>query len=203
MATVYGPDKFTVPTGPDAPDVPATIITLLDSMRPSLIGHASSIADRTAKYGRASASSIQAPAGTVVVSAELSAIWVKTSSTLDEWATIVQHSGPVRNTGQTSVNSDAWTLCRNVTVPDTGIYSVFAYASQEAWEPSDDKIREFQVNVNGSFIFGGSTTGHSYWRWTGSRTLALTKGEKIEQSVQQRSGQPLTIFTELTYQRLL
>ncbi|SCQ72737.1 Hypothetical protein PFR_JS17-2_2032 [Propionibacterium freudenreichii] len=202
MATVYGPDKYVTPTGPDAPDVPATIITLLDSMRPSLIGHASSIADRSAKYGRASASSIQAPAGTVVVSVELSAIWVKTSSTLDEWATIVQHSDPVRNIGQSSVDSDAWTLCRNGIVPDTGIYSVFSYFSEESWA-ADDKLRECKVTVNGDFVVGGSTTGHSFWRWTGSRTMALTKGEKIELSVQQRSGTPRTIFTELTYQRIL
>ncbi|MDK9332661.1 hypothetical protein FAM23868_002001 [Propionibacterium freudenreichii] len=203
MASVYGPDKLVVPTGPDAPDVPATIITLLDSMRPSLIGHASSIADRTAKYGRASASSIQAPAGTVVVSAEMSAIWMKSSDSLDQWATIVQHSDPVRNTGQSFVNSDVLTVCRNGIVPDTGIYSVYAYASEESGAAVDDKIRECEVAVNGSFIFGGSTTGSYYWRWTGARTLALTKGDKIEQLVQQRSGAGRTIFTELTYQRIL
>ncbi|MCT2990917.1 hypothetical protein [Propionibacterium freudenreichii] len=202
MATAYGPDKYVTPTGSDAPDVPATIITLLDSMRPSLIGHASSIADRTAKYGRASSSSIQAPAGTVVVSAEMSAIWVKSSDSLDQWATIIQHSDPVRNSGQSSVKSDEWTSCRNAIVPETGIYSLFAYSSEESWV-ADDKIRECKVTVNGDFAVGGSNTGHAFWRWTGSRTMALTKGEKIELSVQQRSGTDRTINTELTYQRIL
>lgn len=202
MATAYGPDKYVTPTGSDAPDVPATIITLLDSMRPSLIGHASNIADRTAKYGRASSSSIQAPAGTVVVSAEMSAIWVKTSDSLNEWATIVQHTNQIRNAGQTSVKSDEWTPCRNGVAPDTGVYTVYAYSSEESWA-EDDKLRECKVTVNGDFIFGGSNTGHAYWRWTGSRTMPLTKGDKIEQSVQQRSGTDRTIFTELTYQRIL
>ena len=132
------------------------------------------------------------------MSVELSAIWVKTSSTLDQWATIVQHSDPVRNTGQSFVNSDVWTVCRNGVVPDTGIYNVYAYASEESGAAVDDKIRESRVNVNGDFIFGGSTTGHFYWRWTGARTLSLTKGDKINQEVQQRSGAGLTINTELT-----
>ena len=97
-----------------------------------------------------------------------------------------------------------WTPCRNAVVPDTGIYTVYAYASEESGDAVvDDKIREFQVTVNGSSIFSGSTTGHYYWRWTGSRTLALTKGEKIELSVQQRSGGNRTVYTELTYQRIL
>ena len=138
----------------------------------------------------------------MVVSAELNAIWVKTSDTLDEWSTIVQHSDPVRNVGQSFVDSDVWTVCRNGVVPDTGVYSVYAYASEES-PAADTGLREFQVNVDGSYIFGGSTTGHYFWRWTGSRTVALMKGEKIEMKVQQRSGGNRTVYTELTYQRIL
>ncbi|MFK5160524.1 hypothetical protein [Propionibacterium freudenreichii] len=203
MATVYGPDKFTVPTGPDAPDVPATIITLLDSMRPSLIGHASSIADRTAKYGSASASSIQAPVGTVVVSAEMSAIWVKTSSTADEWATIIQHSDEVSNRGTSFVASDVATKCRDLTIPEDGIYSLFADASEPSWDATDGKIRETRVLQNGDYRFGGIMTGTPWWRWTGSRMVTCKKGDSLALFMMQRSGGPRTIETTLSYQRIL
>lgn len=202
MATVYGPDKYATPTGPDAPDVPATIITLLDSMRPSLIGHASSIADRTAKYGSASSSSIQAPAGTVVVSAELNAIWVKTSDTLDEWSTIVQHSDIVSTRGTDTINSDMWTEVRKLTIPETGTYSLFAYASEENGS-EDGKIREFKVGIGAMYGFGGSSPASWYWRWTGSRTISLKKGDQLTFSIQQRSGVARPIISELAYQRIL
>lgn len=203
MATVYGPDKFTVPTGPDAPDVPATIITLLDSMRPSLIGHASSIADRTAKYGRASASSIQAPAGTVVVSAEMSAIWVKSSDSLDQWATIIQHSDEVSNAGNFLVASDVATKCRDLTIPEDGIYSLFADANEPSWDATDGKIRETRVAQNNVYRFGGIMTGTPWWRWNGSRMLTCKKGDNFALFVMQRSGGSRTIETTLSYQRIL
>ncbi|WFF32391.1 hypothetical protein FAM19024_001852 [Propionibacterium freudenreichii] len=203
MATVYGPDQYSVPTGPDAPDVPATIITLLDSMRPSLIGHASSIADRSAKYGRASASSIQAPVGTVVVSAEMSAIWVKTSSTLDQWATIIQHSDEVINSGTSFIPSDISTKSRDLTIPEDGIYSIFADANEPSWDASDGKIREMIVAQNGVFKFGGILPGTQWWHWTGSRMLTCRKGDSLTLSVMQRSGAPKNVETTLSYQRIL
>ena len=203
MASVYGPDKLVVPTGPDAPDVPATIITLLDSMRPSLIGHASSIADRTAKYGRASSSSIQAPAGTVVVSAELSAIWVKTSSTLDQWATIIQHSDEVSTGGDSAVPSDVSTKCRDLTIPEDGIYSIFAGANEPSWDAIDGKIRETSVAQNGVYRFGGILPGTQWWHWTGSRMLTCRKGDSLTLFMIQRSGAPKDIETVLSYQRIL
>lgn len=203
MASVYGPDKYVTPTGPDAPDVPATIITLLDSMRPSLIGHASSIADRTAKYGSASSSSIQAPVGTVVVSAELSAIWVKTSSTADEWATIIQHSDEVINSGTSSIPSDIATVLRDLTIPEDGIYSLYAGANEPSWDATDGKIRETIVAQNGAYRFGGILPGTQWWRWTGSRMLTCRKGDSLTLSMMQRSGAPKNIETVLSYQRIL
>lgn len=203
MAAVYGPDKFSVPSAPDAPDVPATIITLLDSMRPSLIGHASSIADRSAKYGRASASSIQAPAGTVVVSAELSAIWVKSSSTLDEWATIIQHSDEVINSGTSFIYSDISTKSRDLTIPEDGIYSIFADSNEPSWDATDEKIRETRVLQNNVFKFGGILPGTQWWRWNGSRMVTCKKGDNFALFVLQRSGVARTIETTLSYQRIL
>lgn len=203
MASVYGPDNFSVPSAPDVPDVPATIITLLDSMRPSLIGHASSIADRSAKYGRASASSIQAPAGTVVVSAEMSAIWIKSSDSLDQWATIIQHSDEVSNGGTSSVPSDVATKCRDLTIPEDGIYSLFADANEPSWDAADGKIRETYVAQNNVYKFGGIMTGTPWWHWTGSRMVTCKKGDNLALFATQRSGGARTIETTLSYQRIL
>ncbi|CEH07851.1 Hypothetical protein PFR_JS22-PH_19 [Propionibacterium freudenreichii] len=203
MATVYGPDKFTVPTGPDAPDVPATIITLLDSMRPSLIGHASSIADRTAKYGRASASSIQAPKGTVVVSAELNAIWVKTSDTLDEWATIIQHSDEVATVSVVSTQSDQVTTVQKFTIPESGIYALYASMNDQNGLDVDGSIREIHVLVNGTWKFGGIFPASKFWLWSGSRTTFLNKGDTYQIDFMQRSGGERSLKVTLSYQRIL
>ncbi|MFK5257098.1 hypothetical protein [Propionibacterium freudenreichii] len=203
MASVYGPDKFTVPTGPDAPDVPATIITLLDSMRPSLIGHASSIADRTAKYGRASSSSIQAPAGTVVVSVELSAIWVKTSSTLDQWATIIQHSDEVATVSVVSTQSDQLATVQRFTIPESGIYALYASMNDQNGLDVDGSIREIHVLVNGAWKFGGIFPASKFWFWSGSRTTFLNKGDTYQIDFMQRSGGERSLKVTLSYQRIL
>ncbi|AOT24609.1 hypothetical protein G4_20 [Propionibacterium phage G4] len=203
MATVYGPDKFTVPTGPDAPDVPATIITLLDSMRPSLIGHASSIADRTAKYGSASSSSIQAPAGTVVVSVELSAIWVKTSSTLDQWATIIQHSDEVATVSVVSTQSDQLATVQKFAIPESGIYALYASMNDQNGLDVDGSIREIHVLVNGTWKFGGIFPASKFWLWSGSRTTFLNKGDTYQIDFMQRSGGERSLKVTLSYQRIL
>ena len=204
MATVYGPDKYTIPTlTTDAPDIPATLVTLLDSMRPSLIGHASSIADRTAKYGRVSASSIQAPKGTVVVSAELSAIWVKTSDTLDEWATIVQHSDEVSTGSVVSTQSDQLATVQKLTIPETGTYSLYASMNDQAGLDIDGSIREMMVTVNGQLRFGGVLPASKFWFWSGSRTTSCTKGEIFQLDFRQRSGGERNLQAILAYQRIL
>ncbi|CEG88931.1 Putative uncharacterized protein [Propionibacterium freudenreichii] len=203
MATVYGPDNFTVPTGPDAPDVPATIITLLDSMRPSLIGHASSIADRSAKYGRASASSIQAPVGTVVVSVELSAIWVKTSSTLDQWATIIQHSDEVSTVSVVSTQSDQVKTVQKFTIPESGTYSLYASMNDQNGLDDVGSLREMRVLVNGAWKFGGILAASRFWFWSGSRTTFLNKGDIYQLDFMQRSGGERSLQAELAYQRIL
>ncbi|MFK5257381.1 hypothetical protein [Propionibacterium freudenreichii] len=203
MASIYGPDKLVVPTGPDAPDVPATIITLLDSMRPSLIGHASSIADRTAKYGRASSSSIQAPAGTVVVSVELSAIWVKTSSTADEWATIIQHSDEVSTVSIVSTQSDQVKTVQKFTIPESGTYALYASMNDQNGLDIDGSIREMHVLVNGAWKFGGILPASRFWLWSGSRTIFLNKGDTYQLDFQQRSGAERSLQAALSYQRIL
>ncbi|AOT24550.1 hypothetical protein E6_21 [Propionibacterium phage E6] len=203
MATAYGPDKYVTPTGSDAPDVPATIITLLDSMRPSLIGHASSIADRTAKYGSASASSIQAPAGTVVMSAELNAIWVKTSDTLDEWSTIVQHSEEVATVSVASTQSDQLATVQKFTIPESGIYALYASMNDQNGLDVDGSIREIHVLVNGGWKFGGIFPASKFWLWSGSRTIFLNKGDTYQIDFMQRSGGERSLKVTLSYQRIL
>lgn len=203
MATVYGPDKYTVPTGPDAPDIPATLVTLLDSMRPSLIGHASSIADRTAKYGMASTSSIQAPKGTVVVSAELNAIWVKTSSTLDQWSTIMQHSDEVSTGSTVSTQSGSPADVKTLTIPEDGVYALNASANDLAGGDVDGSIREMRVLVNGGWRFGGILPASRYWLWTGSRTQFCNKGDTLTLQFVQSSGTERTLNFVLAYQRIL
>ncbi|AOT24433.1 hypothetical protein FDH10_gp20 [Propionibacterium phage Doucette] len=203
MATAYGPDKYVTPTGPDAPDVPATIITLLDSMRPSLIGHASSIADRTAKYGRASSSSIQAPAGTVVVSAELNAIWVKTSSTLDQWSTIIQHSDEVATVSVVSTQSDQLATVQKFAIPESGIYALYASMNDQNGLDVDGSIREIHVLVNGTWKFGGIFPASKFWLWSGSRTTFLNKGDTYQIDFMQRSGGERSLQVTLSYQRIL
>lgn len=204
MATVYGPDKYTIPTlTTDAADVPATLVTLLDSMRPSLIGHASSIADRSAKYGRVSASSIQAPKGTVVVSAELSAIWVKTSDTLDEWATIMQHSDEVATLSTVSTQSDQVKTVQKFTIPESGTYALYASMNDEAGGDVDGSLREMRVLVNGAWKFGGILPSSKYWLWSGSRTTFLNKGDTYQLDFLQRSGTERSLRAILSYQRIL
>ena len=203
MATVYGPDKYVTPTGPDAPDVPATIITLLDSMRSSLIGHASSIADRDAKYGSASASSIQAPAGTVVVSVEMSTIWVKTSSTANEWTTLIHHSDEVSTGGDSAVPSDSETIVRTLTIPYDGIYSVYGLANEPNWDATDGKVREVRVVLNGKYVLGGIMAASPWWRWTGARVLTCHGGDNLTLVILQRSGVTKTITSQLSYQRVI
>jgi len=204
MATVYGPDKYTIPTlTTDAADIPATLVRLLDSMRPSLIGHASSITDRTAKYGIASASSIQAPKGTMVVSAELSAIWVKTSDTLDEWATIMQHSDEVSTETVVATQPNQATAIQKLTIPETGTYALYASMNDHNGLDTDGSLREMRVMINGQWRFGGILSASKYWYWSGSRTTFLNKGDIYQLEFMQRADGERSLRAGLSYQRIL
>ena len=200
----YGPDGWRIPSlEPDAADVPAALVRLLDSMRPALIGHASSIADRSAKYGRASASSIQAPKGTMVVSAELNAIWVKTSDTLDEWSTIMQHSDEVATSSVVSTQSDQMKTVQKFTIPESGTYALYASMDDYNGLDIDGSVREIHVLVNGAWKFGGIFPASKFWFWSGSRTTFLNKGDTYQIDFMQRSGGERGLRVVLSYQRIL
>ncbi|MGW7053142.1 hypothetical protein [Streptomyces sp. NPDC054887] len=88
MATI-GYADLPVPDGGDAPDSPAALAALATVIDPHLIQHVANTAERDSVYSAA-------PLHTVV-SAEDGSLWIKTSATLNVWATIYEPLPPWQN----------------------------------------------------------------------------------------------------------
>lgn len=207
MATQVGPDRFRLPELNDFANVPADMAALVESLRPNLIGHAASIAERTAKYGTpkssASPNSVQAPEGTVVVSKEMSAIWIKTSSTSDEWYALMKRGERVGVTNtMTATDGTFLRLCEQ-RIPETGIYSLIGSASGERNEPIDGTVREIKLFLN-SEMLSGVVQPPTFW-WVGSVTAVVpcTAGDIVYMQFIQRAASTFPVKGWLSYQRIM
>lgn len=206
MATQVGPDRFRLPELNDFANIPADMATMVESLRPNLIGHAASIAERTAKYGTpkssASPNSIQAPEGTMVVSKEMSAIWIKTSSTSDEWYALMKRGSTVRQLFEQLASPDQRITLGTMTIPETGLYNLSGFFTGRNNDEGKGTLREPQMLLNGELIYASVTPPVWYWTFSASIVKPCEKGDRFITTFQQRGAPGFKMSVEMAYQRI-